>query len=132
VGGWELLANAAKYLERGSAWEALARLTEARDTALRLWAAAEAVPYPGYGLTSLLDADPPRLPDGLEATVAGIDLGELRTAGLACASLLRRSASAARARLAPGATESPMAAYVTDLLRSLPVRGDGASERRPL
>jgi len=125
LSGWELLSNVAKYLERGSAWEALARLTEARDAALRLWAAAEAVSYPGFGLTSLLDADPPRLPHGLEATVSGVDLDELRSAALACASLLRRGASAARARLAPDAAESPMTAYVSDLLRSVPVRGGG-------
>ena len=68
--GWELLANVSKYLARGSVWEALERLHDARGMALRLHAAAEGVTYPGFGLTSLLDADPPRLPDGLEATVS--------------------------------------------------------------
>lgn len=118
VGGWELLSNVAKYLQRDSAWEALERLAMARDAALRLWAVAQQVPYPGYGLTSLLDADPPRLPDGLEATASRIDLDELRAAALACASLLRRGAAAARSVLAPDTTESPMAAYVSDLLGS--------------
>ena len=115
--GWELLANLAKYIARGSAWEALERLGQARDMALRLWAAAESVPYPVFGLTSLLDADPPRLPAGLDATVAGLDLAELTEAGRACAALLRTCADAARAALTPGATSSPMGAYVEGLLR---------------
>jgi hypothetical protein len=42
--------------------------------------------------------------------------------------LLRRGASAARARLAPDAAESRMAAYVIDLLGSVPVREVAASE----
>lgn len=115
--GWESLANVAKYLERGSAWEALAQLTEARDLALRLWAVAEDVPYPLFGLTSLLDADPPRLPDGLDATAARADLGELANAARACAELLRASSARARHRLGSGDPESPMAAWVSERLR---------------
>jgi hypothetical protein len=114
--GWEALANVAKYLERGSAWEALARLTEARDLALRLWAVAEEVPYPAFGLTSLLDADPPRLPDDLDATAARADLAELRTAAAACARLLRSAADQARRRLGAG-EESAMADWVGERLR---------------
>jgi predicted nucleotidyltransferase len=114
--GWESLANVAKYLQRGSAWEALARLTEARDLALRLWAAAEDVPYPVFGLTSLLDADPPRLPDGLDATAARADLGELAVAARACAELLRRASAGARRRLGSPDPESPMDAWVNERL----------------
>ncbi len=115
--GWESLANVSKYVRRGSPWEALARLTEARDLALRLWAAAEEVPYPLFGLTSLLDADPPRLPEGLGATAARADLGELTAAARACAELLRTASARARDRLGSGEPESPMAAWVSERLR---------------
>jgi hypothetical protein len=114
--GWELLANVAKYLSRGSLWEAHERLHDARAMALRLVAAAEAVPYPGFGLTSLLDAEPPRLPNGLEATVSGIDPVELTNAALATGSLLRRAAVDARHRIGVDGEESPMAAHVMSLL----------------
>ena len=114
--GWESLANVAKYLERGSAWEALGRLNEARDLALRLWAAGEGVPYPMFGLTSLLDADPPRLPAGIDGTAARADLDELATAARACASLLRDASARARARIG-AEPESAMAAWVSERLR---------------
>lgn len=110
--GWESLANVAKYLDRGSPWEALSRLTEARDLALRLWAVAEEVPYPLFGLTSLLDADEPRLPDKLEATVARADLDELRVAARACAALLDEAAARARLRISSTDDGSPMADWV--------------------
>ncbi|HYI67218.1 MAG TPA: hypothetical protein VEW95_09860 [Candidatus Limnocylindrales bacterium] len=114
--GWEALANVAKYLARGSAWEALARLHEARDLALRLWAAGDGVPYPLFGLTSLLDVDPPRLPDGIKGTSARAELEELATAARACAELLRDASGRARARVGAG-QESPMAAWVSERLR---------------
>lgn len=117
--GWELLANLAKYLERGSQWEALARLTLARDNALRLWAVAEDAPYPAFGLTTLLDQEPPRLPHDLAATLAGTDPTEIATAARTCAVLLRESARRARERVGGGDAESPMAAYVTALLERL-------------
>ena len=115
--GWEALANVAKYLERGSPWEALARLNEARDLALRLWAAAEEVPYPLFGLTSLLDVDPPRLPGGLDETAARAVLPELAVAARACADLLRAATARARTTLGATDTESPMAAWVIQRLR---------------
>jgi hypothetical protein len=114
--GWELLANVDKYLERGSAWEALARLDQARDLALRLWAAGEDVPYPGFGLTSLLDADPPILPAGLDATAARADLGELAAAAGACAELLRNASARAHERIGAETGESPMAEWVSERL----------------
>jgi hypothetical protein len=114
--GWELLPNVDKYLERGSAWEALARLDQARDLALRLWAAGEDTPYPGFGLTSLLDTDPPILPAGLDATAARADLGELAAAAGACAELLRNASARARERIGTETRESPMAEWVTERL----------------
>ena len=118
--GWELLANVSKYLARGSVWEALERLHDARGMVLRLYAAAEGVTYPGFGLTSLLDAAPPRLPDGLEATVSGLEPDDLRAAALACGELLRREAASARGRLEIDRPESPMANYVLGLLAQPP------------
>ena len=114
--GWESLANVAKYLERGSAWEALNRLNEARDLALQLWAVGEDVPYPLFGLTSLLDADPPRIPTGLEATAAHAELGKLATAARACAGLLRDASARARARMGDQQAQSPMSAWVNERL----------------
>ncbi len=115
--GWELLANADKYLRRGSRWEALARVEQARELALRLWAVAEDVPFPGFGLTSLLDVDRPRLPDGLDATAARADLAEIAAAARACAELLRSAGARARERIGSERPESPMAAWVSERLR---------------
>jgi hypothetical protein len=84
------LLNVEKYLRRGSLWEARASLEEARDHLLRLHAAEHGVPYPTFGLTSIIDTDVP-LPEGLERTVAGVDAGELRAAADALAGLLRGS-----------------------------------------
>jgi hypothetical protein len=84
---WLALANLTKYLRRGSLWEARAQLEEARTQLLRLHAARLGIAYPGFGLTSILDAEAP-LPDGLEATLAGLDEAELRRAAGALADLL--------------------------------------------
>jgi predicted nucleotidyltransferase len=116
VGGWELLSNVDKYLARGSDWEARARLDAAREAALQLWAAGAGVRYPGFGLTSLLDAEPPRLPDGLAATVPEADPLDLPRAARACAELLRDAAARARDAVGPGGAESPMARWVTERL----------------
>jgi len=45
-GGWCALADLGKYLRRGSTWEALARLNEARAQLWQLWAATLDVPDP--------------------------------------------------------------------------------------
>jgi len=42
---------------------------------------------PEYGVTSILDYGG-TLPEGLEATVAGLDAAEIRRASFACAELL--------------------------------------------
>ena len=85
--GWLALANLEKYLRRGSIWEAQEQLQEARGHLLRLHAAREGVPYPGFGLTSLLDSGAP-LPDRLEETNAGFDAGDVRRAARVLAALL--------------------------------------------
>ena len=53
--GWCALADLGKYLRRGSAWEALARLDEARAQLWKLQASAAGAAQPQYGLTSILD-----------------------------------------------------------------------------
>lgn len=86
--GWWALLDADKYLRRGSVWEARARLEEARDAVWRLAAAAQGLPFAEYGITTLLDAPVPQLPEGMAATVAGLDAGEVRAAVFRGAQLL--------------------------------------------
>jgi len=86
--GWCALADLGKYVRRGSAWEALERLHEARAQLWQLWAAVRGVPQPQYGLTSVLDWPPAVLPAGIEETVSGVDVGSLLAAGLRVAELL--------------------------------------------
>jgi hypothetical protein len=85
--GWCALADLGKYVRRGSAWEALERLHEARAQLWQLRAVACGVPQPQYGLTSMLDYAA-ALPDGIEETVSDLDLGRLLAAGLRVAELL--------------------------------------------
>ena len=85
--GWCALADLGKYVRRGSGWEALERLHEARAQLWQLWAAVRGVPQPQYGLTSVLDY-PAVLPEGIEETVSGLDVGSLLAAGLRVAELL--------------------------------------------
>jgi len=117
--GWEALANLAKYLRRGSLWEALARLDEARDRIWALWAAARGARYPVFGLCQVLDRDPDDLPDGIEATVAGLDAAGLRAAGIAAGALLERVSEDA-ARVRGGTLPAAMAGHVRSLLADIP------------
>jgi hypothetical protein len=84
---WIALSGVDKHLRRDSLWEALTTLEKARSLLLRHHAAVTGMRDPEYGVTSLLDYGGP-LPDGLEATVAGLDAAEIRRAALACAELL--------------------------------------------
>jgi hypothetical protein len=87
--GWIALGDLAKYLDRGSLWEARQRLEEARAQLWRLWAVGQGLRYPQYGLTGLLDEPAPRLPPGVERSVAALDPAELRGAASATAGLLQ-------------------------------------------
>jgi hypothetical protein len=78
--GWCALADLTKYLRRGSAWEALERLHEARTEFWRVWAVAHDVPDPQYGITSILDFAAEQVPPELGRTVADLDLARLLTA----------------------------------------------------
>jgi nucleotide-binding universal stress UspA family protein len=82
------LMNLDKYLRRGSHWEALEQLHEARTMVWRLWGVANEVPFPAFGLTAVLDDDGVGVPTGLETTVAGLSEGELRKAGVALLRIL--------------------------------------------
>jgi len=116
--GWEALADLTKYLTRGSLWEALARLEEARGRIWALWAAARGARYPAFGLSQVLDRDPHALPSGIEATVAGLNQTELRAAALACGTVLEQVSSVA-AQARGGVLPDALARHVIALLRSL-------------
>jgi hypothetical protein len=108
--GWRALLDADKYLRRGSAWEAHQRLHEARQQIWQLWAAAVGAAYPWHGLSQVLDHDPARLPPGVEETVAGLDLADLRRAVTASVEVLDRVAEAAADRW-PGTLPTAFASY---------------------
>jgi len=86
--GWTAMGDLAKYLRRGSLWEALERLHEARSEVWRLWAVSQGLRYPVYGLTTVLDHPEVGLPPGIGKTVAGLDRADLLRAALVCADLL--------------------------------------------
>ena len=88
--GWWALSAADKYVARRSWFEATEALAEARKLALRLFATGRGVPYPLYGLVSLLDFPPFEVPDGLADTYCtpshppGV-VAALRAARISCA-----------------------------------------------
>ncbi len=103
---WMALSDVDKYLRRGSLWEALIKLEEARTLLLRHHAAETAIPDPGLGITSILDFGG-TLPARLEETVARLDAADVRRAASVCAEMLgayerRPFAEFVRARLAGG------------------------------
>ncbi|GAA0905843.1 hypothetical protein GCM10009557_81090 [Virgisporangium ochraceum] len=112
--GWEALANVAKYVSRGSLLEALDQVERARGRVFQLWAAGEGVPYPAYGLTSLLDEPVPTLPAGIAGTYAVPDRAAVLAAALATARLLAEAATHADPGLG-----TPLDGYVTARLRAL-------------
>lgn len=115
--GWEALSNVVKYLRRHSTWAAHARLEEARRQLWRLWAAAEEVPAPQYGLTSLLDVASATLPAGVEETVAPIEEGALARAALCLAQLLEQAEQ--RLEAAGHHPLSSFGRFVTNQLRGV-------------
>lgn len=116
--GWCALVDAAKYLTRGSAWEAHARLHEARDRIWALWGAARGARYPVFGLSQVLDRDPDDLPPGIGATASDLDPERLRAAALAAADVLHAVAGLAAERY-PTELPEAMADYVTGRLKAL-------------
>jgi hypothetical protein len=114
------LGACAKYLTRGSAWEAHLQLEAARAELWRLWAVAARVPDPRYGLTAVLDDARRPMPATIEATVGSLERTKTRAAAIACVDLFIDTWPAAIAAVA-GEVEPPaLAAWVRDQLRSVP------------
>ncbi len=117
--GWAALTDLAKYLRRGSLWEAHARLEEARDRVWTLWAAGRGARYPAFGLSQVLDHDPHDLPPGIGGTLAPLEPDALREAALRTARTLETVSAAAAA--AHGARlPHAMARYTAARLAALP------------
>jgi hypothetical protein len=128
--GWCALADAGKYLRRGSAWEALAQLTEARNMWWQLWAAAHEVPDSRYGIVSILDFAPGQVPAAAAATVPRLALAELTGAAQRMAGLLGGIGE----YLAPeyrAVLPDPMAAYITADLQALTLPADARESWAP-
>jgi len=114
------LSGCAKYLARGSAWEAHLQLEEARAELWRLWAVAARVADPQYGLTAVLD-DPRRpMPANIDATVASLGPRETHAAAVACVDLFIETWPRAIAVVGRDGGAPALAAWVRDQLRSVP------------
>jgi hypothetical protein len=97
---WWWVSDIAKYLERDSPFEAAERIALVRNEALKLFAAAHDVPYPSFGLTSLLDYEPFALPPTLTATYpVPADRASVIAAARSVAELLNECAHLATSHL---------------------------------
>ena len=93
--GWWAVSAAAKYIARGSMFEAAMAIDAARGHALGLAALAQDVPDPQHGLVSILDHAGGRLPDGLPATYGRPDhVDEVHRAAVGVAELLAAAVQA--------------------------------------
>jgi hypothetical protein len=127
-GGWCALADLGKYSLRGSAWEALDRLNEARSQAWKIWAVVLEVPNPQYGLTSILDFAPDRMPTAMRGAVSDLDPDRLLSAARTVAGQLEAACASLPADLRP-ALPTAMARFIADDLASL-MRGCPLSAAR--
>ncbi|HUB41740.1 MAG TPA: hypothetical protein VMA72_23080 [Streptosporangiaceae bacterium] len=116
--GWCCLADVGKYLRRGSAWEALIQLNNARDELWRLKAVAAGVPDPEFGVLSILDFAPETIAPGMAATVADLDPARLAPAAWQLANLLDAFGQQLPAEHR-AALPDAMARYVINDLRQL-------------
>ncbi|HEV8671156.1 MAG TPA: hypothetical protein VGS01_10525 [Candidatus Limnocylindria bacterium] len=115
------LSACAKYLTRGSLWEAHDQLEAARAELWRLWAAAERIADAQYGLTAVLDAPDAPMPENIEATIAGLDRRALRSAAMACGEMLAWIWPRAIATVATSdVAMPPLAEWVLKQLRAVP------------
>jgi hypothetical protein len=123
--GWCCLADAGKYLRRGSAWEALRAVEETRNCWWQLWAVANEVRDARYGVVSILDFAPGIVPPEAAGTVSRLSLAGLTSAAQKLAGLL----AGIGAHLSPeyrAVLPHAMAAYITADLESLTAdRGTG-------
>lgn len=97
---WWWVSDIAKYLERNSLFEAAERIALVRDQALKLHATSLGVPYPTFGLTSLLDHEPFELPGNLADTYpVPDDRTTIEHCGQAVAEMLGQCSQRAASRL---------------------------------
>jgi predicted nucleotidyltransferase len=115
-GGLGRLSAAAKYLNRGSLWEALNVLDAARADLWRLWAVAIGAPDPQYGLTAVLDVAGAQLLPGIERTIAPLERAKIRDASIVCLDLLTELWP----KVAGGQVMPPFAERVRAQLLALP------------
>ncbi len=120
-GGWACLADVGKYLRRGSLWEALGQLHQARAEFWKLLAASYGVPNPQYGVTSILDFAPDRMPAELAGTVSPLDTGGLLAAARDLASRLNSAGDLLDPDLS-ATLPNAMAAYITADLALIEIR----------
>jgi hypothetical protein len=118
--GWWALGDLAKYLARGSLWEARQRLTEATEHVFRLWGVTTGVTDAAYGLVAVVDRPDVGMPAGIEQTVVGLDAGELHAAALRVGALLDEVGRQA-ADVVPAALPTALAGHVQERLKSLAV-----------
>lgn len=105
---WFALGNVPKYLARGSPWEALSALEQARSELLRLHAANVGADNAEFGITSIFDTPGGDVPPGLADTYPRPEPADIRRAANALAELL----SAAHA-------EPPLAGWIKVQLQTL-------------
>jgi hypothetical protein len=115
---WCVLADVGKYLRRGSVWEALERLHEARENFWRLWALAQHVPDPQYGIVSILDFAPATIPPEMAAAVAHLEYGNVLASAQTLARLLADVGQSLPAEFRDALPDA-MAAFVTADLAAL-------------
>jgi hypothetical protein len=108
---WCVLADLGKYVRRGSVWEALECLQEARTNFWRLLAVAHAVPDPQYGIVSLLDFAPGLVPAEMADAVPDFDLGRVLAAARVVARHLSGIGASLPAELS-AALPGAMAAFI--------------------
>lgn len=101
------MSDVAKYVRRSSLYEAVERLGEARQQALRLYAVGRHTPFAPLGLTSVRDVAPFEVPDELLGTYA---LPEDRVSLLAAADRLARFLDASAVAALGASVETPWAA----------------------
>lgn len=109
------LADLGKYLRRGSPWEALARLDEARIQLWKLAAATRGVRDPQYGLTSFFDFAPQAVPEQMADLVADLDPARILAAGRRAAALLGTYRAALPNQLGDDFPEAMLAFVANDL-----------------
>lgn len=85
---WFELGNVPKYIARGSVWEALGSLEQARSEFLRLHAANIGAANPEFGMTSIFDTRGGDVPPRLTETYPGPDVGGIVESAQVLAGLL--------------------------------------------